>query len=416
FKERKTFDDFSEDARFKQLFMNYNDVAEKFKKKFGNGSYELAAFEKALNDILINKDFEFFISGLTKDDKVVLIRSLQQINKKGVAQFVDAAGQPRGIFATDSVIEEGSSPLVTSQTDGTKVAVDSNEAIINTNATPEEVFMEKTPRRDWLTWLALLTGISALVLAASAKFQDVPGLRNFVSNNYQKRSEAGTAVRPVAVVKSETTTDPIMIKKLDNLTREVEGLYAQMDDLLHKNSVLEQKLAAATQHPKPFDLPKTATPVASQLTNNSPEPANPESHPEAQDLPVTPANFKAPVIQQDELSGEAVPLPEVVFYLGAPDPEGFFWNRDKTYNFVPDQTFFKLTLAEDNAGKGTFEVAANPASQALALSDPHRFLSPVCELSGTEEGAQRIETESPGIIIQNDDQWVLVRKARIRLV
>ena len=32
----------------------------KFKKKFGNGRYDLAEFEKGLGDILINKDFEFF--------------------------------------------------------------------------------------------------------------------------------------------------------------------------------------------------------------------------------------------------------------------------------------------------------------------------------------------------------------------
>src|SRR6186713_1274581 len=67
FKTRKTFDDFEGNASFKKLFLNYNDVSEKFKKKFGNGRSDLASFEKGLNDILINKDFEFFISSLTKD-------------------------------------------------------------------------------------------------------------------------------------------------------------------------------------------------------------------------------------------------------------------------------------------------------------------------------------------------------------
>src|SRR5688572_22239713 len=111
FKTRKTFDDFEGNAAFKKLFLNYNDVSEKFKKKFGNGRSDLASFEKGLSDILINKDFEYFISSLNKDDKIQLIKSLQQINKKGIAQFVDASGKPRGMFASDSVIEESSDPI-----------------------------------------------------------------------------------------------------------------------------------------------------------------------------------------------------------------------------------------------------------------------------------------------------------------
>ena len=34
FKTRKTFDDFEGNAAFKKLFMNYNDVSEKFKNKY----------------------------------------------------------------------------------------------------------------------------------------------------------------------------------------------------------------------------------------------------------------------------------------------------------------------------------------------------------------------------------------------
>lgn len=437
FRTRKTFDDFEGNAKFKQLFMNYNDVSEKFKSKFGKGKYDLATFEKALGDILINKDFEFFISSLTKDDKIQLIRSLQQINKKGIAQFVDAAGKPRGFFASDSVIEESSDPIVKNKpaAGNTAAVADTNAAVINTDATPEEVFQEKTPRRDWLTWLSLALALGAFALAASAKFKDIPGLKAFVGNNYQKRDGAQPVKAAIVTPAQTSAPDPALKKQLDNLTREVEGLYAQMDELLHKNTVLEQKLAG--NHPKPFDLPKKAyfepeIEVAQPVKPAAPEPVieTPPTTPEAGETKTTEAeivknNSDSTVYVAATAASEAVTeptneessaQPALTYFLSKPDRHGFFWNDELNRSFAPGRSLFALTLNDNNQKKGQFEFVENPVQQKLALENPELYLLPVCEIEGDPAMGTRLQTETPGTIVLNGDQWVLVKKARVRVV
>lgn len=407
FKTRKTFDDFEGNAAFKKLFMNYNDVSEKFKSKFGKGKTDLASFEKGLADILINKDFEFFISSLNKDDKVQLIKSLQQINKKGIAQYLDASGKPRGFFSSDSVIEESADPIVkTNQPAIEKVAATADQAVINADATPEEVFQEKTPRRDWLTWLTLVVALAALATAASVKAKDVPSLRSFMANNYQRKGEVGIVTKPLT--KTEESADPAIMKQLGNLTREVEGLYAQMDELLHKNTVLEQKLA--NKHPKPFDLPKTTyfEPQTETAETNS------ATTPTGTNSPVT---FPAEPAAYDLT--ETAPIENVAtdeFYLGKPDKLGFFWDHELTENQVPEQSLYKISFSGSDHRKGNFEVVTDASQQRLALENRDNYLKPVCEILEENPNGSRIETETPGTVILNDDQWVLVKKAKIRIV
>lgn len=446
FKTRKTFDDFEGNAAFKKLFMNYNDVSEKFKNKYGKGKNDLASFEKALGDILINKDFEFFISSLTKDDKIQLIRSLQQINKKGIAQFVDAAGKPRGFFASDSVIDEKADPIVkpkngesgSQEAVGSQVAseeTDTAQAVINTSATPEEVFQSRAPRRDWLSWVALLFSIGALALAAAVKLKDIPELRAFVSNNFQKRGEGSIAVvKPTST--SEPVADPAMQKQLNNLVREVEGLYAQMDELLHKNSLLEQKLAE--KQPKPYELPKTSflepevdkpAPVRKENTYKNlemaPAPAAEANSPVIShdaapaSIPTRPdstryTSLTVPMESQSE--NETTEAAPAVMYLNKPDRHGFFWNDDLTRSFVPNQSLFALNLTGNDAKKGTFELVTDAVMLKLALENQELYLSPVCDIQVENSTGQRLETVTPGTIILNGDQWVLVKKASLRVV
>ena len=424
FKTRKTFDDFEGNAAFKKLFLNYNDVSEKFKKKFGNGRYDLASFEKGLADILINKDFEFFISSLTKDDKIQLIKSLQQINRKGVALYVDASGKQHGLDPSDSVVEETAAPVVQQANtevaeEETVMASDSAQPVINTAATPEEVFQEKAPRRDWLTWLALVLSGTALAFAISAKLKEVPALRNYVNNNFQKKTD-GPIISKVAVANpAEASNDPALKKQLENLTREVEGLYAQMDELLHKNAVLEQKLAGS--HPKPFEVPKTAyfepetepvAPKGTAFAAPKAEPADVLVAEEEEETDLTSYSRTTAAYQADETEEQ----PEVTLYLSKPDRNGFFWNDEVTRNFTPNRSLFELRLAENDVKKGRFELVLDKAQQKLALENPDLYLKPVCEISGDPATGQRLVTETPGNIILNGDQWVLVKKAQIKVV
>ena len=95
-KARKDFDNFFGRADLLTLFRNYNGVSERYKGRFGKGRTDLAEFEKQLNSILVDRNFEFFIRVLPRDERVALIRSLQRVVRQGAAQF-SVHGQQRTV-------------------------------------------------------------------------------------------------------------------------------------------------------------------------------------------------------------------------------------------------------------------------------------------------------------------------------
>ena len=75
-----------------------------------------------------------------------------------------------------------------------------------------------------------------------------------------------------------------------------------------------------------------------------------------------------------------------------------------------------MTVSENDKRKALFQVIDDPAQQKLALQNPELYLNPVCEVQTTNPAGQRLETVSPGTIILNGDQWVLVKKATLQVV
>ncbi|QKG56784.1 hypothetical protein GKZ68_09220 [Hymenobacter sp. BRD128] len=84
---RRQFANFENNAELQKLFLNYNGVAERYKTHFGTGPLTQAEFEKQLNSVLRDRNFEFFIRGLPRDEKSALIRTEQRTIKQAVAQF-----------------------------------------------------------------------------------------------------------------------------------------------------------------------------------------------------------------------------------------------------------------------------------------------------------------------------------------
>lgn len=84
---RRQFSTFENNAELQKLFLNYNGVAERYKTRFGNGALTQAEFEKQLDGVLRDRNFEFFIRGLPRDEKSALIRTEQRIIKQAAAQF-----------------------------------------------------------------------------------------------------------------------------------------------------------------------------------------------------------------------------------------------------------------------------------------------------------------------------------------
>ncbi len=90
---RRRFNGFENNAELQELFLNYNGVAERYKARFGNGPLTLTEFEKQLNSVLLDRNFEFFIRGLPRDEKSALIRAEQRVIRQATAQF-NASGTP----------------------------------------------------------------------------------------------------------------------------------------------------------------------------------------------------------------------------------------------------------------------------------------------------------------------------------
>jgi|GEM_PF-854504 len=95
---RKQFATFENNTELQQLFANYNDVAERYKARFGNGPLTQAEFEKQLGGVLRDRNFEFFIRGLSRDDKRNLVRNEERVIKQAATQFnaSGAAAAPAG--------------------------------------------------------------------------------------------------------------------------------------------------------------------------------------------------------------------------------------------------------------------------------------------------------------------------------
>ncbi|TDN40312.1 hypothetical protein E4631_11815 [Hymenobacter sp. UV11] len=90
---RQQFANFENNAELQKLFQNYNGVAERYKTRFGNGPLTLAEFEKQLSGVLRDRNFEFFIRGLPRDEKSALIRNEQRAIKQALARF-NASANP----------------------------------------------------------------------------------------------------------------------------------------------------------------------------------------------------------------------------------------------------------------------------------------------------------------------------------
>jgi len=163
---RKAFDGFQGNADLKKLFLNYNDVSEKFKSRFGKGRNDLAEFEKQLRSIILDKNFEFFIRVLPRDERVTLVHSLQRAIQGATAQF-NASEDP----APDELAADGAAvPPADAETEPPATATVEEPATQPEGdvipARTESVRTVDVPvRHDWLDYATfLLTATSTLAL------------------------------------------------------------------------------------------------------------------------------------------------------------------------------------------------------------------------------------------------------------
>ena len=187
---RRSFDGFGSNTGLKQLFLNYNGIAERYKNRFGNGSLTLAEFDKQLKSVLLDKNFEFFIHNLPRDERVALIRAEQRLIQQASAQFNDSGAPAEALpAATNEAQPEApvTVPLTTNGNDGPAApeptaTADNDEEAPLTNSLAAAAPAGPAPRHDWVDYLTLLLSLGSAGLLFYLVTSVLPGLSRRINN------------------------------------------------------------------------------------------------------------------------------------------------------------------------------------------------------------------------------------------
>ena len=198
---RRTFDGFGTNTGLKQLFQNYNAVAERFKNRFGHGPATLAEFVKQLNSVLLDKNFEFFIHNLPRDERVALIRAEQRLIQQATARF-NASGAPEGVAAVPPADADAqpeapvTAPLTTHDDNAASpaTALAGDEPPL---APAPAAGLGSAPRRDWFAYLTFVMSLASFGLLLYIAAVLLPTLSRRV-NNLAAEPEAEPEPRSLA--------------------------------------------------------------------------------------------------------------------------------------------------------------------------------------------------------------------------
>ena len=179
---RRQFDGFGTNTGLKQLFLNYNGIAERYKNRFGNGPMTLAEFEKQLKSVLLDKNFEFFIHNLPRDERVALVRAEQRLIQQATAQFNASGAEENAAIPPADVDAQPeapvTAPLTTHDADGNEAGpVEEAPLTSAPAANPSPV-----PVHDWLNYFTLLLSLTSVLLLAHLTINVLPGLSRRINN------------------------------------------------------------------------------------------------------------------------------------------------------------------------------------------------------------------------------------------
>ena len=179
---RHNFDGFGDNTGLKQLFLNYNGIAERYKNRYGNGPNILAEFDKQLKSVLLDKNFEFFIHNLPRDERVALVRAEQRLIQQATAQF-NASGAPEDVAAVppadaDAQPEAPVAAPLTTHDEATPAAARNDEQPL----TKRPIATGPAVPHDWLDYLTLLLSLTSVLLLFYLITSVLPGLSRRINN------------------------------------------------------------------------------------------------------------------------------------------------------------------------------------------------------------------------------------------
>jgi hypothetical protein len=192
---RREFANFENNAELQKLFLNYNGVAERYKTHFGGGSLSQAEFEKQLNAVVRDRNFEFFIRGLPRDERSALIRTEQRIIKQAVARFnASAEAANPNVPAADAEPEPSiaSAPLTTNGPAADATPAPTPAASEPELRSPNDADSAPSTGPGWVGYLTLLLSLGSFGLLCLNVFNLQPELRHLRRRVRELETAAGS--------------------------------------------------------------------------------------------------------------------------------------------------------------------------------------------------------------------------------
>jgi hypothetical protein len=208
---RRQFTNFENNADLQKAFLNYNGVAERYKLRFGGGALTQAEFEKQLNGVLRDRNFEFFIRALPRDEKSALIRAEERIIKQATAQFNASgdAASTANVPAADVEPEPAvaSAPLTTNGTASSSAEAPTPAAATEPELrSPAGAAATSAAGPGWVGYTTLLFSIGSFGLLGFALFSVLPEL-NRLRRRVRELEDASVGQEPYPPTDGEEPAD-----------------------------------------------------------------------------------------------------------------------------------------------------------------------------------------------------------------
>ena len=104
-----------------------------------------------------------------------------------------------------------------------------------------------------------------------------------------------------------------------------------------------------------------------------------------------------------------------MYYLPAPDSNGFFW-ADKKQTVLKPKSFYIMNLMKNNPKRAYFSLLTNNEKRIKnALLSDKAFLKPVCDISGDTSSGKSISVIENGELQLINNKWTVVEGKKIKI-
>lgn len=188
-----------------------------------------------------------------------------------------------------------------------------------------------------------------------------------------------------------------LLKEDEKLSTRIEKRKREVESLDHKLSALSKELDSVKQKDLPHSQNENQTVEVKEMDFG-----------QVREFELVPSTN---IQQSDENALITKDNENLSFYLGAPQKDGKFLDKQKTYEFVPGRSIYKFKYLNDEKSEASFSLIKDKDVLKRVLNFVSSFLSPVCEDNNSYSSAvSGIDFIKPGIALKIEDYWVVSKE------